>query len=70
MNELKDRTMSGPLLTQQEVADFLKVKVRTLEKWRHKRCGPPYFKLSPNGEQTVRYPYDELLNWLAERREE
>ena len=32
------------LLTESEVADIFRLKVRTLQSWRHKKKGPPYFK--------------------------
>ena len=32
------------LLTESEIAHIFGLKVRTLQNWRHKKKGPPYFK--------------------------
>ncbi|MFT0847729.1 helix-turn-helix domain-containing protein [Actinomycetaceae bacterium L2_0104] len=51
-------------LTQREVADLLRVPVRTVEDWRLTRSGPPWGKLGRH----VRYDQAELLTWLKECR--
>lgn len=51
-------------LTQREVADLLRVPVRTVEDWRLTRSGPPWVKLGRH----VRYEQAELLAWVEERR--
>ncbi|MCA0378115.1 MAG: helix-turn-helix domain-containing protein [Actinobacteria bacterium] len=51
-------------LTQREVADLLRVPVRTVEDWRLTRSGPPWVKLGRH----VRYEQAELLVWVKEHR--
>jgi hypothetical protein len=55
--ESRDRLLDPP-----EAADFLKVKVTTLSKWRHFRTGPKYLKIHG---QLVRYRLGDLLDWVA-----
>ncbi len=50
-------------LTQREVADLLRVPVRTVEDWRLTRSGPPWVKPGRH----VRYEQAELLAWVKER---
>ncbi|MDM4762163.1 helix-turn-helix domain-containing protein [Galbitalea sp. SE-J8] len=52
------------LFTSREVADLLRVPLRTVEDWRVTRSGPPWLKLGRH----VRYDRDELLAWVKERR--
>ena len=56
--------LSPVFLTQREVAELLRLPVRTVEDWRLTRSGPPYLKLGRH----VRYDRDELLAWIGERR--
>ncbi len=49
--------------TKQEVAEMLKVSVRTITRYMMS-CGLPYRKIGG----TVRIPEDKLLNWLGGRR--
>lgn len=51
-------------LTQREVAELLRVPVRTVEDWRLTRSGPPWVKLGRH----VRYEQDELLAWVQGKR--
>jgi len=48
------------LYTKQEVADILRVSVRTVS--RYMGCGLPYKKI----RGTVRIPEDKLMKWLEE----
>ena len=53
------------LLREQEVADFLNLKVATLRRWRWSGDGPPFIKL--NG--AVRYRRSDLEAYIdAQRR--
>ena len=49
-----------PLLTIEEVADYLNITVRTLARWREANTGPAYHRL---GRQ-VRYRQSELESYL------
>jgi arginine utilization protein RocB len=56
------------LLTQQEVAERLRVKaaVVTFKRWREKNFGPPWFRI---GRQWLCQQGD-LEDWIAARRDE
>jgi excisionase family DNA binding protein len=49
------------LYTKQEVAEILRVSVRTIT--RYMGCGLPYKKIGG----TVRVPEDKLLKWLGRK---
>jgi excisionase family DNA binding protein len=51
-------------LTQNEVAELLRLPVRTVEDWRLTRMGPPWVKLGRH----VRYEQSELLAWVRGHR--
>ncbi|MCU1556020.1 MAG: DNA-binding protein [Microbacteriaceae bacterium] len=51
-------------LTQSEVAELLRLPVRTVEDWRLTRSGPPWVKLGRH----VRYEQSELLAWVKGHR--
>ena len=52
---------AAALLTPDEAANFLNIKVRTLEKWRQKHTGPAYHRL---GVRCIRYSQNALQEWL------
>ena len=49
------------LWTETEVADYLKVSVSALRKWRTQGCGPRFLKL--NGT-SVKYRPEDIEAWL------
>jgi len=49
------------VLTKEELAKFLKVTERTVDKMRDK--GMPYFKIGTN----VRFRKEKVLKWLEEQ---
>jgi excisionase family DNA binding protein len=51
----------GRLLTESEVADLLKISVRTLQAWRVRGGGPGFLKIG----RAVRYSLNEIEEWLA-----
>jgi excisionase family DNA binding protein len=51
------------LLTEQEVADYCKVSVRTVKRWRAEGTGPPFLRA---GRQ-VRYRKRDVDAWLESR---
>lgn len=57
------RDTLAPLMTPQEVADFLGMPVATLRKWRSTGTGPPIYRLGKH----VRYRLPDVEAWLAER---
>ena len=56
--------MTTELLTTKEAATFLKLKPRTLAKWRCAKVGPPYCYA---GKGYIRYRLADLHNWIANR---
>ena len=57
-------TGSEWLLTQQEAAAFLRLKVGTLESWRRLELGPPYIRLS---NKAIRYRRCDLEAFIEKR---
>jgi excisionase family DNA binding protein len=52
-----------PLWRDVQVAEYLGVDEKTLERWRRERTGPPYIRA---GRQ-VRYRVEDVQDWLTER---
>jgi predicted DNA-binding transcriptional regulator AlpA len=55
--------VSRTLLTEQQAAELLTIKVKTLQKWRVCGGGPKFIKLG----RAVRYDPDSLLEFVRER---
>jgi predicted DNA-binding transcriptional regulator AlpA len=49
-----------PLLTPQQVADWLQVPLSTLHYWRQRRLGPPWIKVG----RLVRYRPSSVSEWI------
>jgi excisionase family DNA binding protein len=56
--------ITSTFLTQQELAEMLRLPERTLEDWRLTRTGPPYLKFGRH----VRYDLHDVLAWAKEHR--
>lgn len=56
--------MIDRLLTQEEAAQVLAVKPRTLEGWRVTGAGPRFIRISA---RCIRYRRPDLDTWLNER---
>jgi len=52
------------VLTQEQTAELLHQKIRTLGYWRQRNEGPPAYK---NGKH-ISYFEDEVLEWLRGKR--
>jgi len=52
-----------PLLNQDQAAEVLAVKPRTMEGWRFRGDGPPFIRVGRH----VRYRVRDLHAWLDER---
>lgn len=50
------------ILTEQELAEMLRVSRQTLHRWRSE--GMPFMRAS----RTIRYDYEEVLNWVSYNR--
>lgn len=54
------------LLTAQDLAIYLEVPVATVYVWRHRRQGPPGFKVGRH----LRYRVRDVEQWINQRLEE
>lgn len=63
----QDREMESlePLLTAQDVADYLGVPVATLYTWRYRGDGPPGFRVGRH----LRYRWDDVEEWITRQRQ-
>lgn len=58
-------TQPGDLLTPRDVAQLLRVELSTLRTWRHRRKGPPSYRLDSGA---VRYDRDAVEAYLAAQK--
>ncbi|MFJ8228595.1 helix-turn-helix transcriptional regulator [Streptomyces sp. NPDC094448] len=54
-------------LTVKDAADYLGLSPHTLYVWRHRRQGPPSFRMGPRGR--VMYRRDALDAWVREQEQ-
>lgn len=54
-----------PLLTVQQLSDFLDVPVATLYAWRYRREGPPGFRVGRH----LRYRWSDVEAWISRQLE-
>jgi excisionase family DNA binding protein len=52
-----------PLIDVQQLADYLDVPVKTLYAWRHRREGPPAFRVGRH----LRYRRIDIQRWIQQR---
>lgn len=57
--------MVTALLTVRDAANYLGISESTLYVWRHRRIGPPSFRLGPRGR--VMYRRTALDEWVDEQ---
>lgn len=55
-----------PLLSTEELAEYLDVPVATVYAWRYHRKGPPGFRIG----RYVRYRLSDVEDWLSSRPRE
>ncbi len=55
-----------PLVSLQEVAEYLGVPAGTIYGWRYRREGPKGFKVG----QAVRYRWSDVERWLREQADQ
>ena len=62
---MQDTTMETQerLLTVEELADYLGVPIATLYQWRHRREGPPGFRVG----RYIRYQRTDVEQWIRDR---
>lgn len=51
------------LLSPRQLASFLNVSVATLYDWRHRRCGPPGFRVGKH----LRYRKSDVDRWINDQ---
>jgi Helix-turn-helix domain len=56
-------TANEALLTPEQVAAWLQVRVELLYKWRYSRCGPPGLKIG----RYLRYRVVDVAAWIEEQ---
>ena len=54
-------------LTVKDAADYLGLSPHTLYVWRHRRQGPPSFRMGPRGR--VMYRLEALDAWVSEQEQ-
>ncbi len=52
-----------PLLTVKDLAEYLEVPVGTVYAWRHRRQGPPGFRVG----RYLRFRWSDVERWIDER---
>lgn len=58
------------MLTPEEAARHLGIKVSTLASWRFTSVGPAYYRVGNGRGSSVRYRLDDLDAWLQAHRVE
>ena len=58
--------ISDSLLTDRELANYLRLKPITLRIWRSARRGLPYIRV---GRRNIRYRFSDVQQWLDSNRE-
>jgi excisionase family DNA binding protein len=51
------------LLTVEELANYLDVPVATIYAWRHRRQGPPGFRVGKH----LRFRWSDIQQWINDR---
>ena len=54
------------LMTTQDLADYLEVPRATIYAWRHRRQGPPGFRVGRH----LRFRFRDVEHWITERLSE
>jgi predicted DNA-binding transcriptional regulator AlpA len=55
-----------PLLTTEQLADYLAIEAHTVYVWRTSGKGPKWLKLNPGKQSVVRYRLEDVESWLKE----
>ncbi|GAA3679331.1 helix-turn-helix transcriptional regulator [Streptomyces iranensis] len=67
MRNEPEPSIEAAFLNAKNAAKYMGISVNTLYIWRHRRQGPPSFRLGPGGR--VMYRRELLDAWLAEQQE-
>lgn len=57
--------LEGNLLSAEQLADRLQIRVKTIRSWRYKRVLPQHCMMKV-GQRLVKYRWDRVLEWLIE----
>lgn len=57
----------GDWLTTKKVAEITGYDEQTVKGWRHRRVGPPWFRVG-TGKNSIRYDRAELEAWCEQQR--
>ena len=57
------RRTDDPLLSVEELADYLEVPVKTIYTWRHRDTGPKGFRVGKH----LRFRWADVQAWVAQR---
>jgi len=63
------RYQDDDLLTKAELAEVLKVSVRTIDRYISEGGGPPYVRIG-RGRGQLRWRWGDVREWLRQRRED
>ncbi|MEU3931556.1 helix-turn-helix domain-containing protein [Streptomyces sp. NPDC029044] len=66
MRNKPEPVIEAAFLNVQNAAMYMGISVNTLYVWRHRRQGPPSFRMGPGGR--VMYRRDLLDAWLSEQQ--
>lgn len=58
------KSSHGQLLSERQAAEILSLSIKTLQRWRWARVGPPFSKLG----RAVRYAEDDLEEFIRSGR--
>ncbi|MFF4819392.1 helix-turn-helix domain-containing protein [Kitasatospora sp. NPDC001309] len=67
MRSKSELAVEAAFMTVQDAATYLGISVNTLYVWRHRRQGPPSFRMGPGGR--VMYRRELLDAWLVEQED-
>jgi len=70
-NDTADDNLEEPtidtdaIFTTKQAAEYLRLSQQTLETWRHKGIGPPYYKI---GNRSIRYSRNDLWRYVTRNK--
>ncbi|NEA72613.1 helix-turn-helix domain-containing protein [Streptomyces sp. So13.3] len=67
MSDQRNSKVEAAFFNVEDAATYLGISTNTLYVWRHRRQGPPSFRMGPGGR--VMYRRDLLDTWLTEQQE-
>lgn len=64
--DVHDRPLLADFLSRRQLADELRIDIRTLSRWRWQRKGPPAIRVAGR----VLFKRSDVLAWLDAQREQ